>query len=686
MSHFSFLVAALLVATITVAQKRWDGEAGNSLWSDARNWTDNTLPTLHDDVLFDNSRRSTSYTVVLPNTTTTVRGIRINPASGQTIQVILPATNTETPGLVISSFTYGLVVEDRGVFQNSSGATSGTSLSVTDSVRINNGGRYIHNTQSGHANIVQILSSDAGTETGIFELNIPAASSTISMSGRRFGSLIMNSTGAGGSCNYTAAGNNGARIRGNLEIGAGVNLTLNMSDTIFVYRDFVQRAGTLNLGSSIRSVVLYIHEHFTQDAGAVITETGTVPQSVVLGGSIFQLVTPRGSWQNQVALVKTSTGTIVLKENISLPYRLRLLSGRIVADPGWVLNFQPGCSIEVDSLSATTSIIGRVRKEGLANSSFLFPVGDIDRQRWLRLEQATGTFTVEYFRSNPRLLGNTLQSGLHHISAIEYWTIDAASPASARVKLSFADPHSGGVTNMSALRVARQVNGTWTNAGNTSFSGSPGSNGWVSSSTAAGFSANSRSFALASAIGHENPLPTIDLKFSVQQQVHHLWFKWKVNDREYEPEYFELQSSPDGRTFSTFFTENARANLTDYQVRYQPKQVYTYYRVRMKNKNSMDWYESTPVKFNLPRITGFGIVGSNIVNSTLKLYVDALQDENILIRVSDRSGNTVIIKRQAVNTGRSYIDLDVATLQAGGYIVQLNAQTLPLRAYTFIKE
>src|SRR5207253_9714894 len=98
--------------------------------------------------------------------------------------------------------------------------------------------------------------------------------------------------------------------------------------------------------------------------------------------------------------------------------------------------------------------------------------------RWLYINNATGNFTVEYFRTDPRTLSSSNGSGIAHISTVEYWDITPTASATAAVKLSFVHPSSGAITDMSALRVARLINGNWQDAGNAAIAGTPGSDGW----------------------------------------------------------------------------------------------------------------------------------------------------------------------------------------------------------------
>jgi hypothetical protein len=555
MSHLSFFIL-LFVSFSSIAQKRWDGEAGTNQWSSALNWTGNAVPTATDNVILDNSIVAGNYSVALPSTSVTVKTITITPSVSKTIELTLPATNTLLPGLTVTGPGYGLTINSGGTFRNSSGSSFGTAVRVTDSIRINNGGRYVHNSASGHSTSVQMLAMIAGTESGIFELDIPAASSTISLSGRTFGKLVLRSTAAGGTCNYTAAGTSRVNIRNTLDIGTGVNFNLNCSDTIFVGADFLQDAGTFNLGNSTRSVVLSIQQNATQNTGGIITETGTGTQTILMNGAGFQLMALRGTISNQVVFVKDGSGVLWSKAALSLPYKFQLKKGRVLTSQG-LITLQPGCTIEADTLATDNFIEGPLKKDGLNNQPFLFPVGKSGTMRWVQLKNATGSFTVEYFRSDPMSLSNIKGSGIDHISSVEYWDVTTAAGSSAELKLSFVHPASGAITNLASLRVARLINGTWEDAGNTAVSGTPGSDGWVSSTAASGFSANSKSFALASATGLENPLPLSSIRLKAYRYYGSINFSW-ITDGNIKAKKFELQRSYDGLSYQTIYESDFR--------------------------------------------------------------------------------------------------------------------------------
>lgn len=141
-------------------QKRWDGEGNDGFWQNPINWVGNQLPLAGEDVVFDNSVSAGDYVVSLgPGTAAaTIRSVSIIPAAGRVIRLIIPADNTAVPAISCAAAPYGLTIGHGGILVNASGAAVGTTLVVADSFRIQNGGKYMHATARGHADLVRVLS------------------------------------------------------------------------------------------------------------------------------------------------------------------------------------------------------------------------------------------------------------------------------------------------------------------------------------------------------------------------------------------------------------------------------------------------------------------------------------------------------------------------------------------------
>jgi hypothetical protein len=178
--------------------KSWTGGAGDGLWSSPTNWTGDSVPVATDDVILDNPC-SENYTVTLPDVSVTLKTLTIFAQAGKTILLLLPTSNLNAPGFSATGPGYGIDIESGGIFQNSSGIASGESLLIADSIRIRNGGKYIHHTRAAHANnIVRLLSSSPGTSLGVFEFDVPRSAYTISASNRMYGTLAFSAIAAGG--------------------------------------------------------------------------------------------------------------------------------------------------------------------------------------------------------------------------------------------------------------------------------------------------------------------------------------------------------------------------------------------------------------------------------------------------------------------------------------------------------
>ncbi|MBS1565791.1 MAG: hypothetical protein JST39_15490, partial [Bacteroidetes bacterium] len=173
--------------------KTWTGLGGDGRWSTAANWNNGSLPAVTDDVVLDNSIIASSYMVTLPNTAVSIRSLRLSPLAGTSIVLLLPSTNTVAPALSVNGPGYGIQIDRGGTFRNESGLSTGASLSIADSIRINSGGRYVHGSRSPSASsIVQLLSKAPGTEKGIFEYDVPGtANYDVSVTKRTYGSLVL---------------------------------------------------------------------------------------------------------------------------------------------------------------------------------------------------------------------------------------------------------------------------------------------------------------------------------------------------------------------------------------------------------------------------------------------------------------------------------------------------------------
>jgi hypothetical protein len=229
------------------AQKRWDGEGGDSLWINALNWHPNGIPTNSDIVFLDNQWVRSSYQVYLPDNliASYAHSIRIHPSALYQIGLIIPSTNTAAPALSLSALDTAIYIGNGGSLLNKSGASAGNSISIAGKLKIVNGGKYQHQTLRGNALLIANLAIDTETRKGVFEFNVPGNSAyTISASGRTFGSLVLNGQNSTRKT-YTASGNNKMNIEGDFIINEQAGFSSSLTNTVSIGGDLMVKGRLL---------------------------------------------------------------------------------------------------------------------------------------------------------------------------------------------------------------------------------------------------------------------------------------------------------------------------------------------------------------------------------------------------------------------------------------------------------
>ena len=667
-------LAVLLLSIHTIAQVKWDGEAGDGQWTSAANWNNNTIPAITDDVLLDNSIVSGNYIVSLPGfaSAISVKTVAITPAAGNNIQLILPLLNTAVPAFTVTGPGYGVTIDNGGIFINASGAIGAAAIVVNDSFRINNGGTYIHNTRSAHAAMVTVLSASPGTETGVFKFDVPGGGYTIASTGRTYGTLVLSAAASGGNQVYASSAASPLMINGDLLIETGVTFNLDLTAPTTVKGSYKQDGGVFNLASQPNNNTVFIGGDLIQTAGS-ITETsaglpaielnGKTPQSIRIGGTITGSVNFR---------VNNSAGVSLLAD-LSLPYNLSLVNG-IVHSNTFLTILKTGCGMDADSINNNSFINGALRKEGLsAAGHFLFPVGSDHTQRWIALKEVTGNYTVEFFKKNPSSLATAVGSGIHHTSSIEYWSVlaDASPVPATRVELSFDNVNSGGVTDMTALRVSQLFAGNWIDAGNTATTGTPGSAGSVVSKAVSMFTAGSTYFTLASSDAFLNPLPVKLIDFKSYSFNDAVIVKWMTGNT-WQPAYFELQCALDGNNFTKISTINYIPGINSYQHLTTSKLTGSlYYRLKIVEKDGSFFYSniiSVDANTNQPGIIR---VLPSVVRSSANLLINIATGDNCRINIYNIDGRLMQTMSRLVSRGNDIIALQLGQLASGIYTVTI---------------
>lgn len=241
-----------MVPFIGNAQKYWDGEANDGKWNTAQNWFPDGVPSMADDVVLNNNFVVTNYTVSLPNDNVSIQlnSLRVLSNGTTTTTLDIPDVNTASPALTLNN----IIIGKGGVLINNSGATAGNTFLINGGMRIEDGGKYSHRTIRGNAYLISKLTYNPSNKNGVMEFDVPGtAGYTVSLSGRSFGTLILNANKAGGKKTYSGSGNGNLTIYGNIETGIGATLTSSLNGNILLYGNLTNH-GTISLNPSSQDV------------------------------------------------------------------------------------------------------------------------------------------------------------------------------------------------------------------------------------------------------------------------------------------------------------------------------------------------------------------------------------------------------------------------------------------------
>lgn len=687
-----FLLGFLLfgISYIASSQKTWDGGAITSNWNDAANWLPDGVPVSTDNVVLDNSSVAGSYAVNLPPgaVTVTVNTLTITPSGVNTITLTLPSANTGNPGLSVSGPGDALVLNNHGILINSSGAAAGDGVSITNTFRINNGGHYTHNTNTGNVGIVSQLSTAVGTELGEFEFDSPGASDIPALNGANYGSLILSSVAAGGSKTYIGGGAAACNVRGNFNLNTGVTFSISMSANFIVQQNYIQAtSSTFNLQSSTNNNTVQVAGSLTNDG--IITQSSTGIPTLELNGSANQSVSGAGSIQNSVSFKMNNSFGATLNSPLSLPYNLTLTSGIITTTAANLLTLVDNATVTGGSTSSFVS--GPITK--LGDDAFTFPVGV--GAIYAPISMITGTgetigdeFRAEYKRTNPQsVYGASYLGGINHISFVEYWTLDRIVGTSSKTIV--LDVHQTSFCSVPATTFVSRFNGAqWTNEPSAAFGFGP-CLPYQCGTIISNFAINSFGpFTLATSDPISiNPLPVKLISFDViKRSSSSSLLNWALAECCSKNARFEIQKSSDGKTYATQFTvqgseTNRFYNLTDDQL----GKGITYYRLKIIDENGTVKYSKVAVIINDSKGLVITAVLPNPVQENATLAVSSAKKETTRFEIYNISGIRVKSWTSIVNEGNNTIQASLSDLRAGVY--HITASTPDTKAvFRFVKQ
>lgn len=669
-----------VVVVVNAEMIYWDGEAGDGQWASVANWVGDVLPGLEDDVVLDNSIVPDAYQVELPpgNVEVNVNSLRISPDPGKVIILWLPLSNIAAPAFRALGPGDAVLLERGAVFRNSSGASSGTPVAVSGSgfFRINNGGRYIHNTARGHTDmLVNRLSAEPGTEEGIFEFDVPgSASYTISASNRIYGTLVFSAMASGGQKTYAASGSSPFVMQGDLVIGSHATLSYGINtDELRIEGDcIISPEATFNISNGSDDATIMLKGNLINHG--TITESGTSLQSNIrFVGVERQEVESAGVMNGRIRLIINNAAGVQLRTSLTIPHDLELILGKILTNNSQLLTMVDN-AICVGG-SSSSFIEGPMRKIG--DDDFEFPVGIGEIYAPIGIIGAgelTDIYTAEYRRANPQStsgLGGTWQQPIHHISSVEYWLLERAAGSSSKEIRLTVTPLSF-VRDLNTLLVASFVEGHWENAGGTAFvPGAPSLPYVTGSFTSLPGVSNFTAFTIATTDDELiNPLPMHRLEIMAGRLVgNSVEVDWEMEDCCEEESFIQLEKASSGGRFSL---------LTEYHLKQKqmkstfidthPGTGLVQYRLKQLFPDGHVEFSKTVTIRPLAEDCTLTLV-EGLARNSVRVVVTGGRAEYMELLIANSAG--MVVLRTMVYPGRNQLmtDIDLRALPAGVYYV-----------------
>lgn len=658
----------------------WDGGGGDGLWETPSNWVGDIIPVTTDDVVLDNSIVLATYTVTLPSglTSISINTLIINPSGGNNINLILPTLNMGNPGLIITGPADALIINNNGILRNSSGAGAGSGLEVVNNFRINNGGRYIHNTQRENAVIVSQLSNVAGTELGVFEYDVPAGSYTPSLSGRTYGTLSLSSLANSGTATYIGSGGANLNIFGDLIINAGVTFSISMSANLIVHRNYNQsNTSTFNIQNSNNNNLVQIAGDISSQG--IITETGSGQPIIELNGSSNQSINIlTNSILNNIDFrLNNSTGA-TLVSNLNLPYRYTILSGNLILNNNSLIT--PSINQLGIPSHATNHIVtngnGVLTISSISTTPILFPIGpSID---------SLSALTINMISGGPNSFSARVQKGINPTIAFptfginRTWVINstgAIGPVVLGFQYASNDANPGALPQPQPMEMLFNNGSVWNiilqnlNPINSDpywvVGGGP-----INTITATPFF-----YTLGKTGGYVLPL---DYNITAQaQKLNNTGrISWKVFTTN-NVSRFEVQRSTDNGVYQTIASITPSGQLLDYNfIDAALSKGVNLYRIKVTAQNGAILYSNTVAIINDSKGLLITSLAPNPVQNQTYLTISAAKAASAQFSVYDIMGKLVKQFQKNIGEGSTVLQLDMTDLAAGTYhIIALSAES-----------
>jgi hypothetical protein len=282
--------------------------------------------------------------------------------------------------------------------------------------------------------------------------------------------------------------------------------------------------------------------------------------------------------------------------------------------------------------------------------------------------QPTDAFTAEYFNMNPETVyGNSMGPGIDNINQCEYWTVSMDAGSSQKNVILSWDGTSCGITNLSALRVARFNSALWINEGNLFTTGTTAA-GTISSNVTTGFGP----FTIAT-INIVNTLPITLLSFSANYNGKEVKLTW-ITSTEINNNMFSIERSADGNKFESILTQPGAGNsnkILSYSAEdINPLSNISYYRLKQTDYDGKSTYSDIiPIRIRRDEVEITAVRPAR-QNSTISFDVNFPFASQGIIKIVDMNGKLAYGSKFSATQPKSFT-VDASRLATGIYFLQI---------------
>jgi len=431
------------------------------------------------------------------------------------------------------------------------------------------------------------------------------------------------------------------------------------------------------------------------DGSAVIpaTEAQTIGGSGVFNNALTGATASFATFE----MYNSNPSGVTLQVPISISGTFFLDDGILNTTATNLLTIGTGSTATGTITRATTPVTGWINGPvkkwfAAATGSTTLPLGNTSLYEPATINFTTaptsGTLTASFNSAQPdfpnasSLTESTLV--IDKVSSMGYWSIDAGNNLTGGTyTATFTGNGANDVIDYTKTVLLKRpsAGGDWTLNGTHVTTTGSNTAPVLSRTGMTGFS----QFAIGGQKNVALPISIVYFRGSKQDKANVL--DWKVNCT--QSINMELEKSADSRNFKTIYTESATSDRCEQGFSFvdnDPLPGVNYYRLKTTDPGGMVKYSTIVSLYNNKGSFELVNVVPNPVISSATLVFNAANEGNTSIVVTDAAGRVVLKQMARINTGETYINMDLTRLAKGVYHIAATDENGMSQTVRFVKE